>query len=117
MKVEVEVVNSIEHCIMNKHFDLKVLVLFSGLILLFASCKKETIAPPTVKLFGDGQPSSVSFTTAGVSAEVSDQGGAEVKSRGFAYGVSGGAMDTIFCLGGLQIPSCGNRVSTRKAVR
>ena len=82
---------------MNKHFDLKVLVLFSGLILLFASCKKETIAPPTVKLFGDGQPSSVSITTAGVSAEVSDQGGAEVKSRGFAYGVSGGAMDTIFC--------------------
>lgn len=65
------------------------------------TCHKETLAPPTVKLFGDGQPSSVTTTSAGVAAEVTDQGGAEVKSRGFAYGLSGGSLDTIFCGSGM----------------
>ena len=77
-----------------------VIVMMTVLVLGLTTCKKETIAPPTVRLFGDG-PSSVNITTAGVSAEVTDQGGAEVKSRGFAYGVSGGALDTIYCGSGI----------------
>ena len=77
-----------------------VILMMAVVALGLTTCKKEAIAPPTVKLFGDGQPSSVSITSASVSAEVSDQGGAEVKSRGFAYGISGGAMDTIFCSSG-----------------
>ena len=75
-------------------------VLLAIFVLGLSTCKKETIVPPTVKLFGDG-PTSVNITSAGVSAEVTDQGGAEVKARGFAYGLSGGAMDTIFCGSGM----------------
>lgn len=79
--------------IIKKLIDVVLLAVFAfGL----TTCKKETIAPPTVRLFGDG-PSSINITSAGVSAEVIDQGGAEVISRGFAYGLSGGAMDTVFC--------------------
>lgn len=67
------------------------------------TCKKETIAPPTVKVF-DGAI-TVICDKASVSAEVTDQGGAEVKSRGFVYGKSGSAMDTIYCGSGLGVYS------------
>ena len=83
---------------MNRKYNrMAAIITMVVLALGLVTCKKETIAPPTVKFFGDGQPSSVNITSASVSAEVSDQGGAEVKSRGFAYGLSGGSMDTIFC--------------------
>ena len=48
---------------------------------------------------------TINFTKAGVSAEVTDQGGAEVKSRGFVYGISGGTMDTVFCGSGMGVYS------------
>ena len=66
-----------------------------------SSCKKETVAPPTVKAF-DGAI-TVYYTSADVSAEVTDQGGAEVKSRGFVYGLSGGSLDTIYCGDGIGV--------------
>ena len=68
-------------------------------------CKKESILPPTVKVF-DGAI-MVSYTSARVAAEVTDQGGAEVKSRGFVFGLSGGSssLDTIFCEGALGVYS------------
>jgi len=74
------------------------------LALGMTTCKKETIAPPTVRLFGD-EPSTLNSTSAGVSAEVTDQGGAEVKSRGFVYGLSGGSLDTVYCGSGIGVYS------------
>ena len=67
------------------------------------TCQKETINPPTVKVFEGAI--TINFTKAGVSAEVTDQGGAEVKSRGFVYGISGGTMDTVFCGSGMGVYS------------
>lgn len=67
------------------------------------NCTKEKIETPTVKVY-DGAI-TLSFTSAGVTAEVTDQGGAEVKSRGFAYGLSGSAMDTVFCGSGTGVYS------------
>lgn len=67
------------------------------------TCKKEKIDVPTVKVFEGAI--TINYTKASVSAEVTDQGGAEVKSRGFAYGESGGAMDTIFCGSGTGVYS------------
>jgi hypothetical protein len=67
------------------------------------TCKKETIAPPTVKVF-DGAI-TIGYDKASVSAEVTDQGGTEVKKRGFTYGVSGGAMDTAWCGSGIGVYS------------
>ena len=72
-----------------------------GMVICLMACKKETVTPPTVKVF-DGAI-TVNYTTAGVSAEVTDQGGAEVKSRGFVYGLSSGVMDTLFCGSGTGI--------------
>ncbi len=86
---------------MNKSI-LNAIALATGL-LLFAGCKKETVAPPTVKVF-DGAI-TLNCTSAGVSAEVTDQGGAEVKSRGFVYGLSGGSLDTVFCGSGVGVYS------------
>jgi formylglycine-generating enzyme required for sulfatase activity len=65
------------------------------------TCKKEKIDVPTVKVFEGAI--TISYTKASVSAEVTDQGGAEVKSRGFAYGESGGSMDTIYCGSGTGV--------------
>lgn len=67
------------------------------------TCKKEKIEVPTVKV-NDGAI-TLNYTSAGVSAEVTDQGGAEVKSRGFVYGLSGGSLDTIFCGSGVGVYS------------
>ena len=67
------------------------------------TCKKEKIEVPTVKV-NDGAI-TLNYTSAGVSAEVTDQGGAEVKSRGFVYGFSGGSLDTIFCGSGVGVYS------------
>lgn len=72
-----------------------------GLVTCLMACKKETVNPPTVKVF-DGAI-TVNYTSASVSAEVTDQGGAEVKSRGFVYGLSSGVMDTLFCGSGTGI--------------
>lgn len=66
------------------------------------TCKKEKIAVPTVKIFEEAI--TVTITRAGVSAEVTDQGGAEVISRGFVYGLSGEAeMDTVYCGSGMGV--------------
>lgn len=67
------------------------------------TCKKEKIEVPTVKV-NDGAI-TLNYTSAGVSAEVTDQGGAEVKSRGFVYGLSGGSLDTVFCGSGVGVYS------------
>lgn len=67
------------------------------------TCQKEKIEVPTVKV-NDGAI-TLNYTSAGVSAEVTDQGGAEVKSRGFVYGLSGGSLDTVFCGSGLGVYS------------
>lgn len=67
------------------------------------TCKKEKIEVPAVKV-NDGAI-TLNYTSAGVSAEVTDQGGAEVKSRGFVYGLSGGSFDTIFCGSGVGVYS------------
>lgn len=71
------------------------IVMMAITALGLTTCKKEKIDVPTVKVFEGAI--TINYTKASVSAEVTDQGGAEVKSRGFAYGESGGAMDTIFC--------------------
>lgn len=69
-----------------------------------STCKKEeTIIPPTVKVF-DGAI-TIEYSKASVAAEVTDKGGAEVKSRGFIYGLSGGSLDTIFCGSGVGVYS------------
>lgn len=67
------------------------------------TCKKEKIEVPTVKV-NDGAI-TLNYTSAGVSAEVTDQGGAEVKSKGFVYGLSGGNLDTVFCGSGTGVYS------------
>lgn len=70
------------------------------------TCKKEIeekIDPPTVKAFEGAI--IVNYNKASVSAEVTDQGGAEVKSKGFVYGLSGGNLDTIFCGSGMGVYS------------
>lgn len=72
------------------------------LVLGLISCKKEeAIVLPTVKTFEGAI--TIDYTQARVSAEVTDQGGAEVTKRGFIYGRSGGAQDTIFCGGGTGV--------------
>ncbi len=70
-------------------------------IIAFAliACNKEKVNPPKVIVY-DGAI-IIDYTSARVTAEVTDQGGAEVKSRGIAYGKSGGAMDTIFSGSGI----------------
>lgn len=78
-------------------------VLMVGVVFGLIACKKDTIAPPTVKVFEGAI--ILNYTNANVSAEVTDQGGAEVKSRGFVYGVSGGNLDTVFCGGGIGVYS------------
>ena len=79
------------------------IVLMAIIAIGLTTCKKEKIDVPTVKVFEGAI--TINYTKASVSAEVTDQGGAEVKSRGFAYGESGGAMDTIFCGSGTGVYS------------
>jgi hypothetical protein len=75
-------------------------------IFALSTCKKdkeEKINPPVVKVFDAAI--TVNYTKASVSAEVTDQGGAEVKSRGFVYGLPNGSMDTVFCGSGTGVYS------------
>lgn len=72
-------------------------------VIGLTTCKKEKIEVPTVKVFEGAI--TIDYTKASVSAEVTDQGGAEVKSRGFAYGATGSTMDTIFCGSGTGVYS------------
>ena len=65
------------------------------------SCKKEKPIPPTVKIFDESI--AINTTKASVSAEVTDQGSSEVKSRGFLYGLPGERIDTIFCGSGMGV--------------
>ena len=81
--------------------SIRVLAISIGLMLFYSSCKKETVAPPTVKVFEGAI--TINYTKANVSAEVTDQGGAEVKSKGFVYGISGGSLDTVFCGSGIGV--------------
>ena len=67
------------------------------------TCKKEKIDPPTVKVLEN--VITIGITKASVSAEVTDQGGAEVKLRGFVYGLLGGSLDTVFCGSGTGVYS------------
>lgn len=70
--------------------------------MVVSSCSKEEKAEaPTVKLFESAI--IVSYTKAGVSAEVTDDGGAEVKARGIIYGKPNGTVDTVFCGGGMGV--------------
>jgi uncharacterized repeat protein (TIGR02543 family) len=79
------------------------IVLMAFFAIGLTTCKKEIIEVPTVKVFEGAI--TINYTKASVSAEVTDKGGAEVKSRGFAYGESGGTMDTIFCGSGIGVYS------------
>ncbi len=70
--------------------------LMAVLLLGLSTCKKESIeiiARPTVKLFHEA--TITDYTKASVTAEVTDEGGAEVTERGFVYGLLEGNHDTI----------------------
>lgn len=88
---------------MNKNKLYFAIMAMAGLVLLSTCKKEETVNPPTVKVFEGAI--TINYNKANVSAEVTDQGGAEVKSRGFAYGLSGSAMDTFFCGSGTGVYS------------
>ena len=83
---------------------LSIVAILAIFALGLATCKKEEkIVPPTVKVFEGAI--TINYIKASVSAEVTDQGGAEVKSKGFVYGISGGSLDTVFCGGGIGVYS------------
>ena len=64
------------------------------LALCFGACKKS--APPTVKIYDNAI--SVSYTSANVTGEVTDDGGSPVIDRGFIYGKQGESrQDTMYC--------------------
>lgn len=91
---------------MSRHY--KSITAYAVMVVLafgLTTCKKEKeekINPPTVKII---EGNIIGYTKASVSAEVTDQGGAEVKSRGFVYGLSGGSLDTVFCGSGTGVYS------------
>lgn len=65
-----------------------------ALMLCFVACKKST--PPTVKIYDNAI--SVSYTSANVTGEVTDEGSSPVTDRGFVYGKQGEArQDTMYC--------------------
>lgn len=76
--------------------NMKALNLIGMAVLMacFVACKKST--PPTVKIFDNAI--SVSYTSANVTGEVTDEGGTPVTDRGFIYGKQGEArQDTMYC--------------------
>jgi len=76
--------------------DLKTLNLIglAALMVCFVACKKST--PPTVKIYDNAI--SVSYTSANVTGEVTDEGSSPVIDRGFVYGKQGEArQDTMYC--------------------
>lgn len=74
-----------------------------ALMLCFVACKKST--PPTVKIYDNAI--SVSYTSANVTGEVTDEGSSPVTDRGFVYGKQGEAkQDTMYCgSGGGEFPT------------
>lgn len=76
-------------------------LLFLLCTLSYNSCKKDNISLPTVKVFEGAI--SIEYTTVNVSAEVTDQGGAEVDKRGFIFGKPNGAQDTVKCSGNIGV--------------
>ena len=73
------------------------------LMLCFAACKKST--PPTVKIYDNAI--SVSYTSANVTGEVTDEGSSPITDRGFIYGKQGETkQDTMYCgSGGGEFPT------------
>lgn len=89
---------------MNTYFKrVLAIVIMTVFAVGLSTCKKEKIEVPKVTVFENAI--TINYTNASVSAEVIDQGGAEVKSRGFVYGLSGGSLDTVFCGGGTGVYS------------
>lgn len=75
----------------------------AALMACLVACKKST--PPTVKIYDNAI--SVSYTSANVTGEVTDEGGSSVTDRGFIYGKQGEArQDTMYCgNGGGEFPT------------
>lgn len=65
--------------------------------LLLNSCVKD----PTVPVLTTGQPTDITFNSAKISGEVTDDGGAEVTARGFCWGTlpSPSVSDNIMAAG------------------
>lgn len=79
------------------------LLSIAALMACLVACKKST--PPTVKIYDNAI--SVSYTSANVTGEVTDEGGSSVTDRGFIYGKQGEARpDTMYCgNGGGEFPT------------
>jgi len=73
-------------------------LLVTALAVGFVACKKEKVELPTVKIFDS--TISTTYTTANVTGEVTNEGGASVTSRGFFYSKQGGKADTVYSGGG-----------------
>lgn len=70
------------------------LIGLAALMICFVACKKSV--PPTVKIYDNAI--SVSYTSANVTGEVTDEGSSPVTDRGFVYGKQGEAReDTMYC--------------------
>ena len=74
----------------------KVMAALVLVVAVMASCKKpaEEVRIPTVAVVEDSI--TVTHNTALLYAEVTDKGGAEIMGRGFCFGTTGGAVDTLF---------------------
>ncbi len=93
--------------------NIKTLIFICIAILLvgLVACKKDpqttqtTVKKPTVKIYDNAI--SVSYTSANVTGEVTDEGGAAIIDRGFVYGKQGeGRQDTMYCgNGGGEFPT------------
>ena len=71
-------------------------VFFLSVVFFVTGCKKpnETKVPVVTVL---EQSVVVGYYTALLCAEVTDDGGALIKERGFCYGKVGGPIDTLLC--------------------
>lgn len=79
------------------------LIGIAAITVCFVNCKKST--PPTVKIYDNAI--SVSYTSANVTGEVTDEGSSPVTDRGLVYGKQGEArQDTMYCgNGGGEFPT------------
>lgn len=79
------------------------LIGIAAIMICFVACKKST--PPTVKIYDNSI--SVSYTSANVTGEVTDEGSSPVTDRGFIYGKQGETrQDTMYCgNGGGEFPT------------
>lgn len=78
------------------------IIAVAALILGIIACKKNV--PPTVTIENN---ISVSYTSANVTGNVTNEGGSAVTDRGFIYGKQGGSkIDTAYCgSGGGEFPT------------